>query len=134
MLLTDRGVVPQAAASAALAARADQAGPAISPLIDAFAPAPGKRLPKPKRTGSILSALAALAGQATTAQKDAMLSLALQELQAAPGGALELLKGLGPSASAALPRIREYRAEAERFDRQYIDRHVLPAIKFGKAQ
>jgi len=134
MLLTDRGVVPQAAASAAIVARADQAGPAIQPLLDAFTPAPGKRTPKPKRAASILSALAALAGQATLAQRDSMLSLARRNLKVAPSGALKLLKGLGPAAAPALPQIREYRARANRFERQYIDRHVLPAIKFGKAR
>ena len=133
VLLSDRGVVVQSAAGAAVAGRADEAGSAIRPLIDAFTPAPGKRLPKPKRSASIMSTLAPLAGQATGDQKAAMLELALRKLNVSPSGALRLLKGLGPSALPALPQIRRYRAQASRFHRQYIDRHVIPAIKFGAA-
>jgi len=130
-LLTDRGVVVQAAASAALSARADQAGQAIQPLLDAFSPPAGRAEPMPNRADSILQALASLAGQATPRQRGAMLALAIRKLDAAPHGSLALLAGLGPSARPAVEDIRVYRRRADRFERQYIDRHVLPAIEFG---
>lgn len=140
MLLADRGVVVQSAAAVALSARADQAGRAIQPLLDAFTPAspqsarPGRRRwrsPRTKRTDSILRALASLAGQATRPQRAEMVRLAVEKLDIAPRGALALLKGLGPAANGAVADVLAYRNRADRDERHYIDRHVLPAIRLG---
>lgn len=131
MLTRDRGVVVQAAASVALGSRGRRAARAIGPLIDSFKPPKGRPRPGAKRTGSILSALANLVPQADSAQRETMLSLATEKLSAAPAGALELLKALGPEAKSALPQIEKYRRTADRYRRRYIDRHVMPAIAYG---
>jgi len=140
MLLADRGVVVQSAAAVALSARADQASRAIRPLLDAFTPAspqsarPARRRwhgPRTKRTDSILRVLASLAGQATRPQRAEMVRLAVEKLDIAPRGALALLKGLGPAANGALADVLAYRARADRDERHYIDRHVIPAIRLG---
>jgi len=133
ILTRDRGVIVQAAASVALAAQAEHAGEAITPLLDAFKPVKG-RLPGRKRAGNILSALSRLVGQADQAQRRRMLRLAVEKLSFAPQGALELLKELGPSAKSAMPAVKAYRRNAVRPQRLFIDRHVLPAIAYGIVQ
>ena len=126
MVLADRGVVAQAAAAETIAVRAAQAAGAIEPLLGAFT----TRVPRPgrKRTGSILRALSSLAIHANASQKARMLRLAVEKLQLAPRGALAVLRALGPAASRALPIIREFSKKAYRFERHYIQKHVLPAI------
>jgi len=133
ILTRDRGVTVQAAASVALAAQAEHAGEAITPLLNAFKPFMG-RLPGRKRAGNILSALSRLVGQADQAQRDRMLRLAVEKLSFAPQGALELLKELGPLAKSAMPAVKAYRRNAVRPQRLFIDRHVLPAIAYGIVQ
>ncbi len=128
ILTRGRGVIVQEAASAALAVRADQAGSAVAPLLDAFDPAKQRIVPGPKRTNSILLALAPLAKSAEQHQRERMLYLAVGKLPRAPRGALAVLAALGPDAKVALPNVKAYRRNTDRFMSQYIDRHVLPAI------
>ncbi|HAU38172.1 MAG TPA: hypothetical protein DCX07_10720 [Phycisphaerales bacterium] len=124
MLLWDRGVTVQTAAAEALAARADQADASIDPLLEALATA----RPGTQRIDAILTALSHLAPRATDAQKDRMLTAAVDKLLRAPRGALLALKALGPRAAGAAEAVRAFRDQADRFERQLIDRHVLPAI------
>jgi len=131
MLTEDRGVLVQAAAAVAIAARGDEGGEIIPVLLERFRPRRNRARPGPKRTQSILSALAGLVGEASDAQRARMLDLAVEKLQNPPWGALALLKELGPEAASALPRIREYRSGAKRPQRVYIDRHVIPSIGLG---
>ncbi len=131
VLRRDRGVTVQAAAAAALAARQQGTAKAIAPLLMAFKPEAGGFVPGPKRTSSILTALAHLADDAVGLQRDQMLELAINKLHVAPSGALALIKALGPSAKAALDEVKAYRNGEGRVHRNYIDRHVLPAIAYG---
>ncbi len=128
LVTRDRGVIVQEAASRTLAACAGQAGKAITPLLDAFDPQKQRVRPGRKRTGHILAAMAALVGQASPQDKLQMVDLAREKLRIAPLGALKLLGALGPDAAPALPDVFSYRQAANRIHRQYIDRHVLPAI------
>ncbi len=125
VLVGDRGVVAVSAAADVIEARAENALGITETLLGAF----HDRLPGPKRTDSIFRALAHLVPHADGAQRDRMVELAKRELTYAPGGALELLKALGPAAEPAAEEILRYRESADRLHRHYIDRHVLPAIK-----
>lgn len=127
ILTRDRGVVAQAAASFALTARRRQATGAIDPLLDALEAKTGRR-PGRKRTDSMLRALAALTAETDASVRARMLHLAVGKLTTAPDGALKLLASLGTDAAPALPSVEAFRVQANRFQRQYIDRHVLPAI------
>ena len=124
LLVKDRGVTVQAAAAETLIARADGAGALIDPLLDVFK----TRRPGSKRTSSILLVLARLAPKASASQKRRIMELSIAQLSRAPTGALGALRALGPEAKAALPKIRAYRETADRYRRDYIDSHVLPAI------
>ena len=124
MLLHDRSVIVQAAAAQTLAARANSAGSAIDPLLKALR----TRRAGPKRINSILTALSYLAGKADETQKNRLLVVAMGKLVVAPRGALKVFKALGAEAKPAVEIIKSYRGLADRFDRHYIDRHVLPAI------
>ncbi|MHC4294883.1 MAG: hypothetical protein ACYSTL_04795 [Planctomycetota bacterium] len=131
ILTRDRGVVVQAAAAVALARQVNRAEEALEPLLKVFDLKAGSFLPGPSRTSSIMSALAKLVIYADNLQRQEMLELALAKLSVAPTGALELLKALGPAARSAIPDLQAYRNEAGRTHRQYIERHVLPAIAYG---
>jgi len=124
MLLHDRSVLVQSAAAQTLAARAGSAGSAIDPLLKALR----TRRVGAKRTNNILIALSHLVGKADKAQKERLLVIAMGKLIVAPRGALQLFKALGAEAKPAVEIIKSYRDLADRFDRHYIDRHVLPAI------
>jgi len=132
MLIHDRGVIVQAAASVALATQGESARVAVGPLLAAFELPRGKPVPGIKRTDSILLALASLAGYADEGQKQRMLELAVEKLSRSPLGSLELLKALGPAARSALREVKAYGRDACRPERHYIDRHVVPAITFGR--
>ncbi len=133
ILTRDWGVTVQSAASVALSARADQAKQAVEPLLEAFEFKRGRYLPGNRRTNSILMALARLANRASKEQREKMLELAVAKLPEAPEGALRLLKALGPTAKSAAAKVKLYRRNAYRFERQYIDRHVLPAMGISAA-
>ena len=77
--------------------------------------------------------LARLAEKAQPRQKKLILNLATRKLRSAPGGALDALAALGPLAEPALPNIREYQATTDRFERAYIERHVIQAIRSSSA-
>jgi len=133
MVVTGRGVVPQSAAAVALSAD-NEAGPeTVELLLGAFKRSKGQPRPGRKRTSSVLSALAGLADQAEPDQRTEMLSVAMAKLSASPSGSLMLLKELGRDASDATDKVVAYRRTADRFERHYIDRHVLPAIRLGRA-
>ena len=124
MLLQDPGVVVQAAAAETLRSLATQAQEVIESLLVAFE----VRKLGPQRASSILLALSGLAGQADERQRRSILALAAHNLPASPEGALAALESLGPVAAPAIPQILAYRKTADRFMRQYVDNHVLPAI------
>jgi len=124
LLTVDRGTVVQDAAADALIARVDQIDGAAERLLDVLR----KRRPGPRRTGNILVVLSYLADKADETQKRHMLELAVAKLDVAPRGALALLKSLGKNATGALKAVIDYHARAYRGDRDYIDRHVMPAI------
>ncbi|MCD6304360.1 MAG: hypothetical protein J7M21_05290 [Planctomycetes bacterium] len=126
LLTRDRGAVVQAAAEEVLLARADQAAGQIGPLLGCLT-SPSRRLGA-HRTSHILTVLASLIGNATADQRAELLDLATRRLATSPDGALAVMRALGPAAAKALPAIRQYRASADRFRREYIDSHVLPAI------
>ncbi len=128
LVTRDRGVIVQESASRTLAACANQAGKALTPLLDAFDPQKQRVRPGRKRTGHILTAMAALVGQASQQDKQRMLDLARAKLRIAPLGAMKVLGALGSDAAPALSDVFSYRQAANRIHRQYIDRHVLPAI------
>ncbi len=125
IITEDRGVIVQAAAAEVLAAYAHGTDVAIQPLLDAFK---NRRRPGAKRTGSILLALSHLAVRATDEQKKRILDLAVKSLRRSTKGALAALKALGPYAQRAVGAIVKYRDAADRFQRRYINQHVLPAI------
>ena len=82
------------------------------------------------RTDSILTTLSYLVHDQTPPSiKQRLLTVAVNNMEFAPMGALRALEALGPSAKPALPEIKKYRiSKADRFTRQYIDTHVLEAI------
>ena len=125
-LTEDRGVVVQAAAAAALIARADQAAGQTGLLIRVLTD-PARRLGN-QRTSHILEVLAALVAHASEEQKELLLRLAKLRLAGSPEGALAVLQALGQGAASAAPAVREFRKQADRFLRSRIDRFVLPAI------
>ena len=129
ILRQDRGVIVQEAASAALTAHAAHAKQALPALLEAFDPDKQSVRPGRMRTNSILTALAALEAHANAGQKQQMLQLAVSKLSFAPGGSLRVLRSLGPEARQAVPQVTAYRRTANRFQCNYIDRHVLPAIE-----
>jgi hypothetical protein len=125
-LTEDRGVIVQTAAAETLVARAEQAQGQVDPLLSVLT-SPSRWLGR-KRTSSVLLVLARLVKGATPRQKAEILKVAALRLTDAPDGALAVFQALGPEAAKAVPSIREYRSTADRFQRVYIDRHVLPAI------
>ena len=127
---SDRGVTVQQAASETLIARADDAKVTIPLLLKALQVTPDGKKPGPKRTRSLLTTASYLIGPSTPAdQKMALLNVARARLTYAPQGALRVLEALGPFARPAIEEIKKYRdTQADRFTRQYIDRHVLQAI------
>lgn len=125
LLTVDRGTMVQEAAADALIVRIDQLNGATERLLEVFR----KRKPGRKRTGHILMVLSHLSsGEVGETQRKHMLALAIAKLDLAPQGALALFKSLGPKASPALRAIIAYHSNAPRRDRDYIDRHVMPAI------
>lgn len=126
LLTEDRGVIVQAAAAEVLVGRGSQAAAQIGPLIKVFS---RQRRPGAKRSSSILQVLAGLLDYATAEQRKEILVLAVRNLQASPDGAMAAMAALGGDARRVVPSIREYRAAADHFQRVYIDRHVLPAIR-----
>ena len=130
LISTDRGVIVQQAASETLIARADDAKVTIPLLLKALKATPDGKKPGPKRTRSLLTTASYLIGPSTPAdQKMALLNVARDRLTYAPQGALRVLEALGPFARPAVEEIKAYRdTQADRFTRQYIDRHVLQAI------
>jgi len=127
LLTEDVGTVVQTAAAEALSARAAQAARQGEPLL-AVLTSPSRRLGN-NRTSCILTVLSNLVAYATASQKARMVEVAALRLRTAPDGALALLEALGPDAASAVPGINEYRSSADRFQKAYIDRHVLPAIQ-----
>ncbi|MFO7909134.1 MAG: hypothetical protein R6U42_03730 [Halomonas sp.] len=125
ILVRDRGVVVQSAAADAIATRAEAAAETIDTLLSAFR----TRIPGPKRTDSILQALARLVDYADERQMRQMLEIASGKIAYAPQGALELLEALGPIAAPATDDVLRYRSEADRVRRRFIDRKVLPSIR-----
>ena len=126
ILTRGRGVIVQEAAADVLVARAEQATAQIEPLLAAFEI---RRVGSwSKRASNMLLVLSGLVKYAAPVQKQRILSLAVRKLAGSPKGALAVMEAMGPEAQRAVPSIREFRATADRFQRAYIDRHVLPAI------
>ncbi len=132
LLVEDRGVTVQKAASDTLMVHSEEAQVSIDLLLAALNKKTNK--PGPKRTTSILQTLSYLIHDRTAgSQKQRLLEAAVDNLEYAPQGALRAMEALGPYAAPAVPNIKNYRdTKADRFTRQYIDRHVLQAI--GSAQ
>lgn len=128
LLVWDRSVVVQKAASETLTVRADEAERSLPLLLKALR----DRSPRagPSRTSSILQALGFLVNLNTPRdQKQQLLDLAVENLPYAPEGSLRALEALGAFARPAVARIRQFRDNrADRFLRHYINRHVLSAI------
>lgn len=127
LLTQDIGTVVQTAAAEALSARAKQAAGQVEPLL-AVLTSPSRRLGS-NRTSCILTVLAKLVDFAAPSQKASMVEVATLRLRTSPDGALALLEALGPDAASAVPTINDYRSSADRSQKAYIDRHVLPAIQ-----
>lgn len=127
LMTEDISTVVQTAAAEALSARAEQGARQIEPLL-AVLTSPSRRLGS-NRTNCILTVLSKLVAYARPSQKASMVDLAALRLQTSPDGALSLLEALGPGAASAIPAIKEYRSSADRFQKAYIDLHVLPAIQ-----
>jgi len=128
LLVWDRGVTVQKSAAETLIAHSDEAQITINLLLDALEkrrPSPG-----PKRATSILQTLSYLVNPDTPAgPKQRLRDIAVQYISFAPAGALRALEALGPFAKPVVGDIIKYRdAQADRFTRQYINRHVLQAI------
>lgn len=128
LLVWDRSVVVQEAASGTLIAHSDEAQAIADRLLEELLTR--KPHPGPKRTASILTTLSYLISEQTPGtQKKRLLEAAVANLEFAPSGALRALEALGPDARQAVPNIRRYRdTKADRFTRLRIDRHVLMAI------
>lgn len=131
MLLADPAAPVQQAAAAALRARADLGKGAIDLLLDRLAAKVERR-----RAQYILQTLASLVPQASPAQARRMTDLAMDRLPRVPRGAMDLLAALGNqrlltdlARTAALAAVREHLASADRLERQWIERHVLPALR-----
>jgi hypothetical protein len=127
LLSEDISTVVQSAAAETLSARAAQAAGQIDPLLAVLA-SPARRLGD-NRTSCILTVLARLVPLAAPSQKAGMVESASLRLRTSPDGALALLEALGPDAASAVPAIKEYHGSADRFQKAYIDRHVLPSIQ-----
>jgi hypothetical protein len=125
-LTKDSSVVVQAAAADALIARSDQIRAEVAALLGVLT-SPARRLGS-KRTSSMLRVLARLIDYATEKEKAQLLRLARLRLRTSSDGALAVLEAMGSAAAPAVPDIRDYRDVADRSRRNYIDRHVLPAI------
>ena len=128
LLVWDRGVIVQQAASETLIAHSDEAQITVDLLLESLqtrSPRPG-----PKRTTSILRTLSYLVHPNTpSSQKTRLLKVAVANLEFAPQGALRAMEALGPDALPAVGNITQYRdTKADRFTRQYINRHVLMVI------
>lgn len=128
LLVWDRGVAVQHAASETLIAHSQEAQMAVGLLLAALEDR--RPLPGPKRTTSILQTLSYLVHTNTQPSlKRRLLDAAVRYLRYAPDGALRALEALGSYAKPAVPQILEYRnVHADRFRRQQIDRHVLQSI------
>ncbi|MBN1556365.1 MAG: hypothetical protein JXA11_16615 [Phycisphaerae bacterium] len=128
LLIWDRGVIVQEAASGTLIAHSDEAQAIADRLLEELITR--DPLPGPRRTTSILTTLSYLISEDTPgSQKKRLLDAAVANLDCAPAGALRALEALGPDARPAVGNIREYRdTKADRFTRLRIDRHVLMAI------
>lgn len=127
LLTEDISTVVQSAAAETLSARAAQAAGQIEPLLSVLT-SPARRLGD-NRTSCILTVLAKLVPLAAPSQTASMVEVATLRLRTSPDGALALLEALGPDAASAVPAIKEYHGSADRFQKAYIDRHVLPAIQ-----
>ncbi len=128
LLVWDRGVIVQQAASETLIVHSDEAQITVDLLLEALqtrSPRPG-----PKRTTSILRTLSYLVHPKTaSSQKRRLLEVAVANLEIAPKGALRALEALGPDALPAVANIKQYRdTKAGRLTRPYINRCVLMAI------
>ncbi len=128
LLVWDRSVIVQEAASGTLIAHSDEAQAIADRLLEELITR--KPHPGPRRTASILTTLSYLINSDTPgSQKKRLLEVAVANLEFAPSGALRALEALGPDARPAVPNIRRYRdTKADRFTRLKIDRHVLMAI------
>lgn len=128
LLVHGRGVTVQKAASETLIWHSEEAQVSIDLLLEALNRKTNK--PGPKRTTSILVTLSYLIHDRTArSQRQKLLEAAVDNLGYAPRGALRAMEALGPYAKPAVPNIKNYRdTKADRFTRQYIDRHVLQAI------
>ncbi|MCD4825621.1 MAG: hypothetical protein K8S55_13580 [Phycisphaerae bacterium] len=128
LIVWDRGVIVQAAAKETLIVHSDEAQIAIDLLLEALETRRPK--PGPKRAQSILTTLSYIIHENVPAsQKKRLLQQGVNNLNFAPQGALRVLEALGQYAKPALPAITQYRdKQADRLTRQYINRHVIPAI------
>ena len=128
LLAQGRGTTVEKAAAETLIAHSDEAAMSINLLLDVLERKANK--PGPKRTASIFQTLSYLINDETPAkQKQRLLSAAMVNLEYAPRGALRAMEALGPYAKPAVVDIKRYRdTQADRFTRQYINRHVLQAI------
>ena len=129
ILLESRSVPAQKMASESLIAHSEEAQLSAGMLLEALESRRPK--PGPMRTDSILTTLSYLVHDQTPPSiQQRLLTVAVNNLEFAPMGALRAIEALGPAAKSALPEIRKYRSEkADRFTRQYIDTHVLEAIE-----
>jgi hypothetical protein len=130
LLIYDRGVTVQKAASESLIAHADtdKATNVINTLIKTVKdrrPSPG-----PKRMTCILTTLSYFIDSGTPREtKDELVKIGVQYLNFAPSGSLKLLEGLGRDAIGAVPAIKQYRdTKADRNTRRMINEHVLWSI------
>jgi len=128
LLAQGRGTTVEKAAAETLIAHSDEAAMSIDLLLDVLERKTNK--PGPKRTACIFQTLSYLINDETPAkQKQRLLSAARVYLEHAPRGALRAMEALGPYAKPAVVDIKRYRdTQADRFTRQYINRHVLQAI------
>jgi hypothetical protein len=128
LLAEGRGTTVEKAAAETLIAHSDEAAISINLLLDVLERK--TRKPGPMRTASIFQTLSYLVNDETpVVQKQRLLAAARAKLEYAPRGALRAMEALGPYAKPAVVDIKRYRdTQADRFTRQYIDRHVLQAI------
>ena len=131
LLLMDPSAQVQQAAATALRARHDLAKPSIDLLLERLA----GRLER-RRAMYVMEVLAGTVAQASPSQAQRMIELAMDRLPWVSHGAMKLLAALGNQGvlkgevrTGALAAVRKRQASADRLERQFIDRHVLPAMR-----
>jgi hypothetical protein len=127
----DPSPLAQQAAATALRARHDLAKPSIDLLLERLA----GRLER-RRAMYVMEVLAGTVAQASPSQAQRMIELSMDRLPWVSHGAMELLAALGNQGllkgevrTGALAAVRKRQASADRLERQFIDRHVLPALR-----